>query len=215
MSVVTIRGQLGSGASEVGRLIAEKLHADYVDRQIIAEVATRLHRQEREIVAKEKPPSGLLGRITEALGRNYGFGDGLAGAYLPIEQFPLDDTRYLQALEYVVKDLARSPSIVILGRGSQFILKGYPGVLHVLVVASIAVRVKRIMQDLKLDAEAAKIEITRHDRSLREFIKRYFKAEIEDPVHYDLVVNTKTFSYETAASIAIDALSLEHQDIAK
>ena len=76
------------------------------------------------------------------------FGDGLAGAYLPIEQFPLDDTRYLQALEYVVKELARSPSLVILGRGSQFILKGYPGVLHVLVVAPIEVRVKRIMQDL-------------------------------------------------------------------
>ena len=68
MSVVTIRGQLGSGASEVGRQIAEKLHADYVDRQIIAEVAARLHRQEQEMVAKEKPPSGLLGRIAEALG---------------------------------------------------------------------------------------------------------------------------------------------------
>ena len=35
MSVVTIRGRLGSGAPEIGKLVADKLHADYVDREII------------------------------------------------------------------------------------------------------------------------------------------------------------------------------------
>ena len=39
MSVVTIRGRLGSGAPEVGKQVAEKLQADYVDREIIARVA--------------------------------------------------------------------------------------------------------------------------------------------------------------------------------
>ena len=70
MSVITIRGQLGSGAPEVGRQIADRLHADYVDREIIAEVAARLRRQEQEVIAKEMPPSSLLGRIAEALGRS-------------------------------------------------------------------------------------------------------------------------------------------------
>jgi cytidylate kinase len=215
MSVVTIRGQLGSGAPEVGRQIADKLHTDYVDREIIAEVAARLHRQEWEVIAKEIPASSLLGRIAEALGHNYASGDGLTGAYLPMGQIPLDDTRYLQALEYVVKELGRSPSLVIIGRGSQFILKDYPDVFHVLVVAPIEVRVKRVMQDLKLDEETAEIKIARHDKSLREFIKRYFEAEIEDPVHYDLVVNTKVFSFQAAASIVVDALAFKHQSTNK
>jgi cytidylate kinase len=213
MSVITIRGQLGSGAQEVGRQVADRFQADYVDREIIAEVAAQLHRQEQEVIAKEMPPSSLLGRIAEALEHSYAFGDALAGAYLSMGQIPLDDTRYLQALESVVRQLARGQSLVILGRGSQFILKDYPEILHVLVVAPTEVRVKRIMQDLRLDQETAKQEITRSDRGLREFFKRYFKAEPEDPIYYDLVINTELFTFQAAASIVVDALSFRDRTV--
>ena len=98
---------------------------------------------------------------------------------------------------------------MILGRGSQFILKGYPGVLHVLAVAPMEVRVERVMRDHRLDQEATKQEILRYDNSLREFFKRYFKAEPEDPVHYDVVINTGRFSFQAAASIVVDALSFK------
>jgi len=37
MPIVTIRGQLGSGAPEIGKAIAEFLHADYVDRKSLPE----------------------------------------------------------------------------------------------------------------------------------------------------------------------------------
>jgi CMP/dCMP kinase len=208
MPIVTIRGQLGSGAPEVGRLVADRLHADYVDREIIAEVAARLHRQEQEVIAKEMPPSSLLGRIAEALEHSYAFGDGMAGAYLPMGQIPLDDSRYLQALESVVRELARGHSLVILGRGSHIILKDHPETLHVLVVASLEVRIKRVMQDLSLDPEAAKLEIARFDSSLRQFIKRYFKTEMEDPVYYDLVINTGRLGFAAAASMVVGTLSL-------
>jgi len=213
MSLVTIRGQLGSGASEAGRQIADRLQANYVDREIIAEVAARLHREEREVIAKEMPPTSLLGRIAEALERSFVYGDGMAGAYLPVGEIPLDNTRYLEALESVVRELVRSQPLVILGRGSQFILKGYPGILHVLAVAPLEVRVERVMRDRRLDQEAAKLEILRYDNSLREFFKRYFKAEPEDPVHYDLVINTGRFSFQAVASIVVDALSFKDQTI--
>jgi Cytidylate kinase-like family len=206
MSVVTIRGQLGSGAPEVGRQVADRLHDDYVDREIIAEVAARLRRREQDVMEKEMPPGSLLGRIAEALGHNYAFGDSITGAYLPTWEIPLGDSRYLEALKSVVTELARSQSIVIRGRGSQFILKDYPGALHVLLVAPLEVRVKRVMQNLKFDQEAAKREIERFDSSRREFIKRYFHAELEDPAYYDLVINTERFSFQATASIVVDAL---------
>ena len=209
MPVVTIRGQLGSGAREVGRLIAENLHVDYVDREIIAEVATRLHREEEEVIEKEIPPSGFLSRIAEALGQSYGFADGFDGAYLSIAQMPLDDTRYIKALESVVKELVRDKQLVILGRGSQFILKDYPGILHVLVVAPFEVRLKRVMEDLTLDRETAKKEIVRSDSSTREFVKRYFRAELEDPIYYDLVINTEHIGFQAASSMVLNALSLK------
>ncbi len=105
MSVITIRGQFGSGAPEIGREVAQKLGLDYVDREIIAGVAARLQRHEQDVAAKEVLPSSFLGRIGEALERSYGLGGASDGVYLPAWQMPLDDTRYLQALESVIRDL--------------------------------------------------------------------------------------------------------------
>lgn len=207
MAIVTIRGQLGSGAPEIGKAVAEKLHFDFIDREIIAEVAARLHRHEQEVIAKEMPPSSLWGRIAKALEHSYDFGVGFEGAYLPAGQMPLDDRRYLRALESVIKELAQSHSLVILGRGSQFILKGYPETLHVFVVAPLAVREKRISGQRHLDQEAASREIARFDNSSREFIKKYFKADWEDPTCYDLVINTENLSLGAATAIIIEALS--------
>jgi len=209
MPIVTIRGQLGSGAAEIGRGVAELLHTDYVDREIIAEVAARLQRNEQDVIAKEMPPSSLLGRIAEALDRGIPFGAGVEGAYLPAWEIPLDDRRYLQAVESVVRELARGQSLVILGRGSQFILKGYPHSLHVLTVAPLKVRVKRVVEERKSSQETAEREIARFDSASREFIKRYFQAGWEDPIHYDLVLNTENLTFQAAASILVHAVSLK------
>ncbi len=72
---------------------------------------------------------------------------------------------------------------------------------------------KRVMESLKVDEESAKKEIARSDSSRREFIKRYFKAELEDPVNYDLVINTEHLSFETAASVVVGAVPLKEQTV--
>jgi cytidylate kinase len=213
MPVITIRGQLGSGAPEIGKLVAEKLRYDYVDREIVAEVAAQLGYSKRKIEAKEMPAGTLTGRISEALNHSYpmdGAGGGLGTIipmYLPTWDVPLDDPNYLSRLEAVIKELASSQSIVIRGRGSQIILKDYPGSLHVLAIAPLELRISRVMSDQKVNDKIARQKITRFDTSRREFIKRYFKVELEDPIHYDLVVNTEHLTFEDAANIIIDTLS--------
>ncbi len=215
MSVVTIWGGRGSGAPEVGKHVAEKLQADYVDREIIARVAAQLQREEQEVLRKEMLPSSLLARIVEALGHSDSFGEGFEGAYLRISEMPLDDARYLQALKSVVRELARSQRLVILGRGSQFILKDYSDVLHVLIVAPLLLRANRLMKSLNLDPQAAEREVAHSDNSIREFMKKYFRSEPKDPEHYDLVINTEHLSFQAAASIVVDALSLKNQTVDK
>jgi hypothetical protein len=59
MSVVTIRGQAGGGSPQIGRLVADRLHVDYVDREIIAKVAECVFR-------------GKLAGVTEELGHPVG-----------------------------------------------------------------------------------------------------------------------------------------------
>ena len=220
MSIVTIRGHSGSGAPEIGRQVADDLHIDYIDREIIAKVAELLDEQKQDVIAKEMPPGSLWDRIARTFGFDNvaesfyavepGFLAPYSGAYLPTWQIPLDDTQYLSGLESVINELARNQNAVIRGRGSQFILKDHPGVLHVLVVAPLETRVKRVMEDLKIDRESAKKEISHSDNSRRAFIKRYFQADMDDSLHYDLVINTAHFRFEQAASIVVKTLSLKN-----
>jgi cytidylate kinase len=213
MPVITIRGTLGSNAPEIGKLIAEKLHIDYVDREIIAEIAERVRRPNYDVAAKEIPPGSLGGRIVEALSYNYPSQSlpdvAYTGAYLPTWEMPLDNIQYLAGLEFVIKKLASGSSIVVRGRGSQFILKDYPGALHILIVAPLALRVKRIMESLAIKETEARKEIEHSDSSHREFARRYFHAVLEDSVNYDLVINTEHFSVGDAAGLIVGALSFK------
>jgi cytidylate kinase len=206
MSVITIRGQMGSGAAEIGSRLAEELHIGYVDREIIAQVARRLKLTREEIAEKEMPPSSILARLAEILTSTYPIHPGIPDIGLPVWDIPLNDISYLAGLEYVIKELARNRSIVIRGRGSQFILRDYPCAFHVLVVAPLEVRISRVMQELTLDEDAARKEIKRVDDSRREFIKRYFKADLEDPSNYDLVVNTRRIGFDGAAALIAQAV---------
>jgi cytidylate kinase len=216
MSVITIRGQLGSGAPEIGKQVANKLRTDYVDREIIAQLAAVLNHHKKDVRAKEMPPGSLVGRIAEVLGRGYLFGVDYRGVYLPAWEMPLNDTRYLAALESFIKELAGSKkSIVIRGRGSQFILRDHPGAFHVLVIAPLELRVRRVIENLEVEEKVARKEIERFDSSRREFTKRYFKAELEDQLNYDLVINTEHLSFQDASSIIINAVSFKDKTSAK
>jgi cytidylate kinase len=206
MAVITIRGKLGSGAPDIGRKAAERLHIDYIDREIIAEVANRCNLEESEVLAKEMPPARLQERIAEALARGYSIGDGIQGAYLPFWQIPLGDNRYLEALTSFVQEIAKDHSAVIYGRGSQFILKDYPQTLHVSIVAPLKLRITRVMESMGISEDKAKQEVSHFDCAAREFLKRFFGAEMEEPTHYDLVINTERLTYDDAAAIIASAM---------
>jgi len=216
MPIITTRGQSGSGAPEIGKLVAVHFNIDYVDREIIAEVAANLHYPEQKIEKQEMPPTGLVKRVLDAIEHSYPPVPDTAAfhpafMYLPPSEMPLADSGYLSGLESVIKGLAAGNSIVIRGRGSQFILKDYPGAFHVLTVAPLETRIKRVMNIMNLDEKSARQKINSFDNSRREFIKRYFKADLEDPVHYDLVINTEHLNYDAAAALVIKAISLKEQ----
>ena len=74
-------------------------------------------------------------------------------------------------------------------------------------------RVKRVTQDMGLDEKTARHEVERYDGSCREFIKR--NSEVGDPVHYDLVINTQSSSFNNATCITVDALRLKEEEIGR
>ncbi len=203
MAIVTIRGQMGSGAPEIGREIARAISGEYVDRQILENVAQLLGRPARQIDEKENIPPRLTRRILAALQKSLERSGSTESAYSHTWQEPLDDAVYLDALESVIRDLALESNIVLVGRGSQFILRSYRSALHVLVVAPLVDRVKRVMAAAGVSEEEARKQIEEYDGTRRAFVRRFFKADLEAPEHYDLVINTRHLTYEAAARMVV------------
>lgn len=205
MPIVTIRGQLGSGAPDIGKEVARILHGDYVDREILQSIAQLVGHPIDSVEEKEHTPARLVQRIIAVLTGALERSGSIESAYSRTWQEPLDDTKYLDALESVIQDLALEENIVIQGRGSQFILHNNPSALHVLVVAPLEERIKRVMVTSKVDEDEAQRQIEEYDDSRRAFIQRFFKRELENPDYYDLVVNTEHLWYEVAARIIATA----------
>jgi CMP/dCMP kinase len=210
MSIVTIRGQRGSGAHQIGKNVARSLHYEYADREILSEVARALKVKNLEVQMKETPPSTFIGRVAEVISSLYSINPACPDVTLPTWHPPVDDACYLETLERVIKSVAQNQSVVICGRGSQFILRDNPDALHVLIVAPLEVRIHRVMSEMKLDEAEALKEIEKVDTSRRAFIKRYFHVEMDDPVNHHLTINTGRIAEGAASTLIIAALKTKH-----
>ncbi len=201
MPVITIRGLTGSGAGEIGHEVARLIKGDYVDREVIAEVAELLKRPEEQIAAKEKEIPSLFDRIMTPLRKALSGSGKIDSAYMRTWEDPLDDEQYIAALESVVRDLALEPNMVIVGRGSQHILKNNQSVLHVFVIAPMEERLNRIMAEKQIERDDAVRYIEENDNSRKAFLQRFFQKEFDDPLLYDLVINTKYITTTVAAQL--------------
>ena len=70
---------------------------------------------------------------------------------------------------------------------------------------------RRVAESSKSDERTAKKEIENYDSGRREFIKKYFHATLENPLDFDMVINTELVSYEDAAVIIANALPLKNR----
>jgi cytidylate kinase len=74
------------------------------------------------------------------------------------------------------------------------------------LVGSLEKRGAHIQELNHLDKEAALELIRRDDRGRRRYLKTHFRADLDDPLLYHLVINTDLVSYEDAAQIIADAM---------
>jgi cytidylate kinase len=231
MSIITISGNLGAGARDVGRIAARKLGFDYVDREILTAAASALGVDERDVAVRdeEMPPPGLRERLAsffrEFLERSAvaGAADPMMGTggletlmsatYREAAAFPvagreqLTDARYKEAITTVMNGLAIKGEVVIVGRGSQVILRDRPDTLHVCITAAFPLRVQRIAEREGIAEDKAKTRVEESEHGRIDFHNKYFKVHPTDPALYDIMVNTGHLSYERAADIIVAALN--------
>jgi cytidylate kinase len=214
--VITVGRQFGAGGATVGRMLADQLKSDFLDSNIIDEVARRLQLPKEEVEAEDEQPGSLLARLLVALGSasTEPLIPPEATAWNPPNTAPTFDTRkaVLQITQHVIEEAARTGNVVIVGRGGAYILSNFPGALHVFLRAAEAVRAKAIMARFNITSEdEARRRIKQTDENWTSYIKQVYGHDRNHPAHYDLVLDTGRLGYDATVDAILASLKRRRQ----
>ena len=211
MPVITIARQYGAGGETVGQLLAAKLGAEYVDKQIIDEVSRRLQLPDEEIEEHDEAPGSLLSRLLGALGAasiEFTAPPETAPAWQPPYQDPAFDPRraVLAITQEVIREAARTGDAVIVGRGAVYVLLDQPDVWNVFLHAHADFRVQTAMTVFGIDEGEARKRLKQTDANRAAYVRQVYGHDWMNLLHYDVVLDTGKLGFERAAEAVIAAI---------
>ncbi len=191
-------------------MLAHRLHADLVDRKIVAEVATRLEMPEHEVERNDESPGSFLNRLLASLGAaSVEFtGPPEVAAWTPPYNDPAFDTRraILQITQEVIREAARTGNAVIIGHGGAYVVRELEAATHVYLRAPTEFRVHLAMELLDLTEEQARKRLKSTDANRSAYIKQVYGHDWQHPAHYDLVLDTERLGLEGATETILAAV---------
>ncbi len=207
--VITIARQFGSGGADIGRIVARRSGLNYLDREIIDEVARRLGINAVEVEQQEDQATGSVRNIIQAIqasqlftvNYNTSLGQDMAAGRVK-------ELAYLHLTQKVILEIATEGNAIIIGRGSQFLLHNAPRTLHIYIFAPLPYRIERVMESFKLERPQAVELIEQRDYENDDFARRFYGMNRHQPDLYHLLINTSLFSPELAADLIQQALPL-------
>jgi cytidylate kinase len=194
--LITVSREFGAGGSELAAELGRRLDWPVLDQDIVHRVAARLRLDDNTVKHFDEHPPSLLARIATVLvvpqPDIYSF---------PSEaDLPSHDS-IAHATRRVIEELAASPPLIVVGHGGQSIFCNRPDVLHVRLVAPLAIRLKRIMYRMNVDAAFAGSLIHRADRDRQAYVQRYFHKDWRSDQLYDLQINTGHLTIAEAVTL--------------
>ena len=193
MAVITISRQFGAGGITLGKIIAEALGYTFADSDILQRVAKEANVSTHWVESFEKEAGSKLSRMISSMVSKRWLERVLAD-----ERGYLDEKIYLDYLVLIIAQFADEGDVVILGRGSQYILNDHPDAVHILLVNEFDNRVKFMMDRYDMSRKKAERTVVNEDRRRVSLYKRLGKSDYESPQLYHLVLNMGRMDLETA-----------------
>ena len=191
VSIITLSREPGSGGRIIATRLAEKLGIAIFHQEVINEMAKSADVSEKLIETLDERGLSTLEHWISSL----------------VHERHLWPDRYMQHLMKVVGTIGKHGRAVVVGRGANFILPPEKR-FRVRIVAPQAWRIDNVAKEFDISAEDAKIRVMRTESDRRAFIRKYFNADITDPINYDLIVNTETLNVDDAVKVISSALGL-------
>jgi len=108
---------------------------------------------------------------------------------------------YLTFIRAALLDYATEGCMVYHGNAGHFLLNGVDWLLKVRLIAPMESRIFSLLQSQQIDRYEAELQIKKADDERKSWTKFLYNEDWDDPVHFDIVINLKEMSLETASDI--------------
>ena len=188
VSTITISREPGSGGSVVAKKLAAKLDFRVFHQEVLIEIAKRADVSDKLLATLDEKGLTVLEDCISAL----------------VYDRHLWQDEYLKHLMKVIGAIGKHGSAIIVGRGANFVVPPQNR-LRLRIVAPQNVRIANVARAFDVKTEEARRHIIRTESDRRAFIRKYFNADITDPINYDIVINTGTLEIDKAVEAVIAA----------
>ena len=187
-TVITIARSYGSGGRTLGKLLAEELHINCYDRELLRMASDESGINEALFgAADEKKKNQSLFRIAQNIYK---------GEVFPPDSdvFTSDDNLFNYQAK-VIKELAASESCVIIGRCADFVLKDFDNITRLFLYAPKENCIQRILNQEGGDEKEISRKIDKIDKYRAEYYRYYTGRNWYDARNYDFCIDTSSRSY--------------------
>lgn len=196
MAVITISRQFGAGGKTLGKMLAEEFGYTFADNDIIQMIAKEANVSPRWVASFEKEAGSKLSRVISSM-----VSQRLVDRVLKDERGYLDEQIYLEYLVLIIAQTADEGDVVILGRGSQYILDDHPDAYHILLIDEFEHRVKFMIENYKLSERKARQVVTAEDKRRANLYSKLGKKDYDNPELYHLVLNMSRINLDAAFNL--------------
>ncbi len=196
MAVITISRQFGAGGITLGKMVAKKFGYTFADTEIIKMVAEMANVSTHFVETVEKEAGGKFSKIITRL-----VSKPLLERVLKDEHGYIDEEIYLDYLVLIIAQMADDGDVVILGRGSQYILNDHQDAYHILLINTFENRVKFMQTNYELSKSRAVQVVKSEDKRRFNLYHKLGKTDYDHPDLYHLVLNMGRVSLDKASEL--------------
>ena len=189
LPIITVSRQKGSRGSYFASRLSERLGYQRLHRGVIDAICDSSGYRKRVVQSLDQHVRGDLELAVEAI---------FSGQ-------SVDHSDYVRHLVKVILSMAKLGGVVVTGRAANLILGLGQGV-HFRVVAPIESRVEFLIKYDHLARNEAIRAIDLADAERREFVRRLFGKDLNDPQYYDVVFNSALIDIEEMLDSAMLAI---------
>ena len=184
--VITISREYGARGKSLAKELNKRTGFNIWDKELLSAIAEEAGADERFMASLDERRRMMID-------------DFLHGFLMGSKH---SNTHYFRSLLRVVRTIGEHGKSIIIGRGSNYIIKS-KNAMRVRLVAAKEDRISRVMEregSSKADAEKL---VKSRDGDRFDFVNYHFKRDIGNPADYDLVLNSGIFNIEQMADLVL------------